>query len=289
MAPTAKIVAAIDLSEVSQAVVKAAERFAKKLGCGVRVLYVVEPMDEDDDGGLLLPVLRKMAEETRAELEKEFADFISGLPEPADVEREAVLAHGRAYSEILHHARSVEAPLVVIGAPRPSALSATTYGRLLRRSPVPVLLVRRGAGQGYRNVGVAVDFSQPSLGALSLAGRLAEPDAGFSLINVIPTLSKARLLESLGKSIDVRANELKKIADAHIPGRKVAMETLTGIARSELVEWAKKSHADLVAVGVSATSDIANIFLGSVAESVSKNAPCDVLVYASGRKDSSRP
>lgn len=284
MEKVGRVVAAVDVSGISPVVVDVAQRAAKKLGTGVLLVNVVEPiLDEEGDRSYLLPSLRRMAEETQKGLEADFMRFAEGLTlPPLGVERQCVILTGRAHTEILHQVRLSDAPLLVIGAPSTHALAATTFGRLLRRSPAPVLVARKPVEE-YRRVLVGFDLSPHSRSALTLAAKLAAPDAVFRLVNVLPKTFGPRLFESFE---DVRARaeaEMREAAGALLPGREVLCAAVAGTPRSELVSQASEFGADLVAAGVSGKSSMAEVFLGSVAEGVAKNARCDALIFSAGR------
>lgn len=284
MATTGRIVAAIDLSPLSRAVVALAERLAARRGCGVSAVYVVEPVADSEDRAILLPMLRRLIDDTERQMEKAYNAFVEALPPPPPgVDRACHLAKGKVHSEIIRAARVADAPLVVLGAPPPSALSATVFGRILRRTPVPALVVRKPPQTGYRKVVVGIDFSPLSEGALTSAAQIAEADAEITLVNVLPRLSGDRLFTGAEEAFERRRAQLRELAERLLPGRKVDVEVLTGFARSDLADKAKALGADLVAVGVGGETQITEVFLGSVAEAVARNAHCDVLVHSIGR------
>lgn len=279
-----RIVAAIDLSPVSRAVVSLAERLAARFGCGVTAVYVVEPVADAEDRGLLIPMLRRMIEDTEKEFERGYRGFCDSLPTPqGGVERVCHLGKGKVHSEIVRAARVADAPFILLGAPSPSALAGTTFGRILRRTPVPALVVRKPTPGGYRKALVGVDFSPLSEGALKTVGELVEPDAEITLLNVLPRLSGETIFSDHEATVEKRKSQLRELAERVLPGRKVEVEAMTGFPRSDIAERAKAMGADLVGVGVGASTDISEVFLGSVAEAVARNAPCDVLVHATGR------
>ncbi len=51
-----------------------------------------------------------------------------------------------------------------------------------------------------------------------------------------------------------------------------------GDARSNVLNEAIRSHADVIAIGTHGRSGLSRALIGSVAEDVIANAPCDVLV-----------
>jgi nucleotide-binding universal stress UspA family protein len=279
-----RIVAAIDLSPISRAVVALAERLAAKGGFGVTAVFVIEPIAEIEDRSILLPMLRRMVDDTEKEMETAYRSFVDALPPALPfVERICHLGRGKVHSEIIRAARVGDAPLILLGAPRSSALSATTFGRILRRVPAPALVVRKPPAGGYRKVVVGVDFSPLSEGALVTVGQVAESDAEIILLNVLPRLSGENIFAGHEEALEKRRVQLLELAARVLPGRTVGVEVITGSARSDIAEKAKELEADLVAVGVGADTTLSEVFLGSVAEAVARNAHCDVLVHSVGR------
>jgi nucleotide-binding universal stress UspA family protein len=74
--------------------------------------------------------------------------------------------------------------------------------------------------------------------------------------------------------------ELQRVEQAGIP---VEGETISGRAAPEIVEYAKKTGADLIVMGTHGRSGFQHALLGSVAERVVHHSPCPVLVVPSPR------
>lgn len=284
MGNSRRVVAAIDLSPVSMAVVRLAERLAARGGYGVMAVYVIEPMAEAADRSMLLPILRRLVDHAEKELESAYREFIDALPPPLHgVDRQFHFGKGKVHSEIIRAARVADAPLIVLGAPQSSALAATTFGKILRRIPVPALVVRKPPENGYRKVVVGIDFSPLSEGALITAGALAEAEAEITLLTVLPKLSGENLFTDHAEAVEKRLGQLDELAARVLPGRAVKTEVVTGFARSEIAARARELGAELVAVGVGGDTALSEVFLGSVAEAVARSADCDVLVHSVGR------
>jgi nucleotide-binding universal stress UspA family protein len=64
--------------------------------------------------------------------------------------------------------------------------------------------------------------------------------------------------------------------------KPIRREVWNGRAGREITTVARRLRADLVAVGTAGRTGIPYILLGSVAEHVMREAPCDVLVVRSG-------
>ncbi|HJT47436.1 MAG TPA: universal stress protein [Nitrososphaeraceae archaeon] len=72
----------------------------------------------------------------------------------------------------------------------------------------------------------------------------------------------------------------RMLIDKYFTGTNLLVESevLHGSPASKISEFAKSVSADLIIIGNKSTSGFKRIFLGSVSEAVSHNAPCSVLI-----------
>jgi nucleotide-binding universal stress UspA family protein len=136
---------------------------------------------------------------------------------------------------------------------------------------------------------VPVDFSPHSDLALRyvipLAGRLG---ASVHLLHVVEPLPALALT---GESLylpDVAELEARIMADAErqigksraivsAAGPAVTAEIASGHAAAEIVRTAGLRKCDLIVMGTHGRTGLAHMFMGSVAEKVTRVAPCPVL------------
>jgi len=279
-APDVAVIAAVDLSAISLAVVQAGVRVAGRLGGECLVLHVVEALSGGEDAGPLLPTLRRWVAEVRREaregLERLLADSsVAGQGPRGEV------AEGKAFERIAHLARERAARLVVVGGPPPHRLLGSTAERVIRKSPAPVLVVRRPPPDGYRSVLVGVDFSAGAERALGEALALVEPGAAVTACHVLDTLGLPRTDEVLSATADLLERLQAWVAERS-GGARVEARVEIGRPREVLLEAAQGAGADLLAVGSRGRGRISHLLLGSVAEAAARRAPCDVLVAGSG-------
>lgn len=277
-----RIIAAVDLSDLSSAVLGRALRLASQWGCGVELLHVMEPL-AGEEAGPLLPPLRRWVERARRETELRFQRLVSHAHPAEGLELTTRMVEGRGFVEIIKAAREHVSPLIVMGAPHPHLAPASTLGRVIRKGDAPVLVVRRVPGESYRNVCVGVDFSNPSRLAADVSTRLAGPDARFTLIHVLASGGYDHLLEQRDEALQDRAERLDVWAQAHLPGADT--KVVLGQPKLKLLEQTDVHGADLLALGSHGVADLAHLLLGSVAESAAQRASCDVLVCCAIRKD----
>ncbi|MEX2569970.1 MAG: universal stress protein [Gemmatimonadota bacterium] len=189
---------------------------------------------------------------------------------------------------LLQAAEEIGADLVLVGATRRGAvgraLLGTTAQRVLRGSPVPVLVRRRGTSGAPRRVLLTTDLSDLSarvheLGA-TLAGTLgasAAPEMrsllvlGFD-ISLPPPLRENLLNEAAEQQL---ADFLNRVG----PGAGSAEGRVRlGDPAKVIVAEAESWGADLLVLGTHGRTGTTRFMMGSVAESVLRHAPCDVLV-----------
>jgi nucleotide-binding universal stress UspA family protein len=134
-----------------------------------------------------------------------------------------------------------------------------------------------------------VDLSVPSEHALDRAAALAKQN-GAALIMVhaqaddgpIQNVDNA-MLQQLGEvSEAVRVEEVRRLTDRREQlaalGIHVELLSKAGPAGEVVAEIARDRHAELIVVGTHGHTGIHRFLLGSVATSVLRHAPCDVLV-----------
>lgn len=68
----------------------------------------------------------------------------------------------------------------------------------------------------------------------------------------------------------------EKIANEH--DRNIELDTTEGHAVESIVEYAKQKNVEHIVMGSEDRSGVRRLLLGSVAESVKQDAPCDVTI-----------
>lgn len=183
---------------------------------------------------------------------------------------------GPAAGALLHVAAEVDAGLIVVGAGGCHTLLGGTAERVLRDARVPVLVLRRPVRRALGRLLLATDLSELSAAAhergLDLAAALF--GGGFELRSALVVGAGALPAplppEALART--ARA-ELRLFLRARRP-RPARVEPVvrTGSPAEALVAEAAAWEADLLVLGTHG-----HVLLGSVAESVFRHAPCNVL------------
>jgi universal stress protein A len=137
-----------------------------------------------------------------------------------------------------------------------------------------------------RTILVATDFSDSADAALAYAAELgAKLDASLHLVHAIgvPAMGvpemgvayAAMSIESLTKAAQASMDELVARYRDRIPLAPTRLEV--GDARDVIDNVAEQIGADLIVMGTHGRRGIRRMFIGSVAESVVRSAPCPVL------------
>ncbi|MDF1553314.1 MAG: universal stress protein [Deferrisomatales bacterium] len=276
-----RVVAGVDFSAISPAVVGAAARLAGKLGGQCVVVHAVEALRGGEEEGPLLPGLRRWVEQVRDEARDALNKLIGA--EHGSAVRGEVL-DGRAFSGLIQRARELQARCLVLGGPHPGGLLGTTAERVVRKSPLPVLVVRRPPQDGYRRLLVGVDFSSGAERAMEQAASLAEPDAVLTVCHVLNTWGSPSM-DGVDAATTPLLDRLAEWAKQRLPGREPACLVAAGIPKTELLTVAESVQADLIVVGCRGKSRLSHMLLGSVAEAAVRRARCDVLVVGEPRED----
>jgi nucleotide-binding universal stress UspA family protein len=130
---------------------------------------------------------------------------------------------------------------------------------------------------------VGFDGSETALRALARAGDEIEPGGTLTLVTVEPTAHSPGVLSEDLLSTSPHAPALLEEARLSLGVRDdIAVEPIVreGDPAAILLELARDARADLIVIGRRGRNFEARALLGSVAERIVNQAPCDVLVVA---------
>jgi len=274
------ILMATDLSARSDRALERAVFLAKRLGAELKVLHVI------DDG---LPTSIAEAQEgvaRQALLEQIEERAVDGGPS-FSIE----IVFGRAYAEILRFSEKLNADLIILGIHRDGKFRemyrGTTAERVIRAGNCPVLVVRDRAANPYQRIMIGVDFSVYSRRAIEFSVKFV-PDGVFHLVHAFDVpfrgfLSGANIGQEITKKHQV---QFQKMIDeemaAFLSGLgenapKFERVMQEGTVREVIHGQIDKLKPDLLVIGTHGRTGVAHAFLGSVAEDLLANPPCDVL------------
>jgi nucleotide-binding universal stress UspA family protein len=141
----------------------------------------------------------------------------------------------------------------------------------------------------FQRILVAVDFSQTSHDALSMAAELSRTyQAQVHLLHVVPnTVPIAYALEPVAFDYGAYLRQVIEEAHAQLPALMarypidstlLTTAVLHGAPASEIVRYAEDHAIDLIALGAHGHGFLDRLLIGSVAEDVARHAPCAILM-----------
>jgi len=206
----------------------------------------------------------------------------------------AKLLRGSPADAVARSAKREQADLLVIGSRGMTEfqpmLLGTVSRKLLMQAPCPVLVVKKPANRLQR-VLLGADGSIESWEAVAwLRGLPEHSRPTVTVASVIPPLSMESLRVpsralAVGNQVEgVLRREAQKLAARTVGTLKKAGFSAKGIVLSghpgaQLVTAARRERADLIVVGSRSGRSAQEYFMGSVADTVVKHAPCSVLVH----------
>ncbi|HEX6912569.1 MAG TPA: universal stress protein, partial [Longimicrobium sp.] len=167
--------------------------------------------------------------------------------------------------------------------PLARSVLGTTATHLLRTARIPMLVVGGGGlPDGPLRVLLTTDLSHHAAHAhargLAVARALGTDAPELrSLYVQTPYLADGPMPLPLPAE-STAERDLLDFLDAEVPHVEIEACVRSGDAASEIVHEARAWDADLLVLGTHGRRGASRVFLGSVAETVLRNAPCAVLV-----------
>jgi nucleotide-binding universal stress UspA family protein len=270
-----------DGSEQAQyALAAAAEKFPDEK---LVLLYVLEPYANHTEAGGYSSEGVDQAEKRAQQL---LAEGVESLPEGVDAE--TVTSYGRPVRELVRFVEENAVDQIVMGSHGRDGTERLLLGSVaetvVRRSSVPVTVVRQQTTRSPDRVLVPFDGSQEARRALSYAideypeaeltalyvtypGKLAPPD------KLSPGTVDAAETDAETESILDVATQTATAADASI-----TVETTEGDPARSIVSYAEAERIDHIVMGSHGRDGLTRLLLGSVAETVVRRAPTSVTV-----------
>lgn len=285
--PPRSILLATDLSARSDRALDRAVLLAKQWHAHLSVLHVLEEQRPPLDSGEPLPSWKRPPD-PRSAVRKSIADELSEIAAATTV----VVEEGAVVETIVRVANSEASGLIAIGVARNELLGELMLGRtvdgLLRRSQVPVLVVKNRPRRPYRHIVVATDFSESSRHALVAAMHIF-PEQALTVFHAydLPTSGLMSDAASYRREYRTVAEQ-----DCNVFLRETEKPRNAG-QQHVLIEYGAPNHllhdyvadnaADLVVVGTHGRSAIFDILIGSMAKRILNDVPCDILVVREPR------
>jgi nucleotide-binding universal stress UspA family protein len=285
------ILVGTDLSDASDAIVRAAAHLAERSGAALHVLhsYDLQPRPGFGEGtaatffGRTQAVQRALAEQVKR--------TVPAALTPAS-EEIAIFVAGRA---LARRSVEVEADLVVLGPhrgrPFGDAFLGSTADTVVRTVACPCLTVRGELPLPLRRLAVPCDLSTFSRRAIDVAVQWAAlfgapPDADdqgtqVDLIHAVPGWLPSRAPEQVAAVERDLGDEGRRALDALEAGPMPSVHTHiledTDVAETVLGH-VRARGCDLLVVATHGYGAIRRALVGGIAARVSREAPCSVLL-----------
>ena len=302
-----RLLIAVDFSETALAAARyAVECFAP--GAEVVLLHVIDPptrprfaKDKLPPEDLLEATAREFATTHMRELTGRLSNASSPSlsPSPSPSARLDIRV-GKPFEVIASVAQEIHATIVVIGPhgdrPRPWQFLGTTADRIVRTSPLPVLVATAPTANPPRRILVPVDDDDIAAPTLKWTRTLADRfDADVNLLHVwsnavyshVASMSyaanrnEADARREIEKELRNAAEHwLNHLARTGIARDRVASTIAWGSAGDVVVETARTFGAELIILGRNGTGLISGALLGRTTDTVLHGARCPVLVVA---------
>jgi nucleotide-binding universal stress UspA family protein len=282
--PLGNVLVATDFSPAATAAIERAVRLPIAPGSTLTILHVVAPGSRRED---------------YAEAQQAIRDVASAAGESAaaagrkDMKLASRVVGGIPFVEIIREARRGQDELIVIGRHGRRAfreiLLGSTAERVIRKGDGSILVVAARPAAPYERPLVAIDCSDTSRSALTLAWQLKDPSLQtLEVVHAYELVAESALKRAgiLGDAVleyqQQARQQVQTAVDTFLAAAEVAGSANAvleaGDARQVILDVAARRASDLLALGTHGRSGLTHVLLGSVAEAVIRAATCDVVV-----------
>jgi len=292
-----KLFVAVDFSPPSDKALREAHARATSTGAQLAVCHIVPnelrsnqlfPQNERSAALRFPQEMKRIGEAAAAR--------VSEITGRAEGEYELILDDGTPQAAILNRAEEWLADLIIVGSHGETSAADVLLGSVtssvIRHAHCPVLVVRPGKQTGQIVAGT--DFSDPALPALrAAASEVVRTGARLTVVHSLDLVWSVASYPAMafgGTPFNVSPEEIAKLniaaterLEESIQQLKITAEPVvtTGAAGVAILEIASERQADLIVVGTVGRTGLRRALLGSVAETVVKQAKCSVLVVRS--------
>ncbi len=288
--PFEKILACVDFSDISDAVVDSAALFAKTFNSKLYLLTVVErpvPLIHEGLEDLIEPteieLLIELEKDLKKEAEEKLSRYASYLAEKG-LEVQYIVEVADIVDGILDNIEKLNVDLAVLGSHKKGLLDKLLLGsvteKVINKAPTSTLVVKGKKIDHIQKLLVGYDFLPSSKQALEVASYIAEKFNSEIFIVHADTDSSVIHIKSIYETVKNKKVKLLKqiLKELEEKGIKASYEILEERPLEAILEEIEKYHPDLTVVGKRKSSKLKRLFLGSTAMKIVKHAPNSVLV-----------
>ena len=266
-----------DLSARCDRAMDRAAQIAKSLNTKLIALHVTQTSLLEK---IATPAWRKHADDHRSAAEFQLKSDMAHL----DVPFEILIEHGDPIERILSAAQHHHCSLIVSGTASDETLGRVVFGttveKLARHCELPLLIVRKRVFHPYQNAVVTTDFSPGSRHALEAAVALL-PQASLTLFHAFDREASGKWQQNTS---EIQHTDHARAAQfieetAALKGRpQPKIVTQEGEPHVVLGRYVDDHKVELAILGTHGLTGILRTAIGSVAEKLLANLPCDVMI-----------
>jgi nucleotide-binding universal stress UspA family protein len=280
-----RILCPVDFLPESDTAIHYATALAAAHRAKLKLLHVVAPIVSNTYTSLVDVVDTGSIQE---KFERQLEDVTRGV-RAEGIEVESEVTFGHIAPEIEREIRTYAPELVVLGTHGRRGLErwfmGSTTERLLRRSPVPLLIIPEAKEEHgntaarFKRILVTTDFSEGTTDALDYAFALArENDVHVTLLHVVH-LPTASSFENGALSFTEIEDELSEMVSSRIRrGGRVETKVDKGVPHQVILNTIENQGIDLLVMNIHGKGLLERALLGSTAERVVKAASCPVMM-----------
>ena len=237
--------------------------------------HIIEPPPATRSNVIRYPSVETIVSRAHIDVQKRLEELCKSI---SPVRARPEIRVGWPHDELVQLAESTGADLIVVGRQDLGssgwARIGATAQRVLRKSPVPILLVTGVPDHAPDNLLIAVDESEITSKVIGWGAYLAEK---FS--------AKASVLHAAGvepspDDDEWMDDEIGRVMSGSTLARRITREAMR--PAESIIAEAKKMETELIVIGSRGAGAANQLLFGSVAESVLLSSPCPVLVVLPG-------
>ena len=284
------IVVGHDLKSGGETALKSAVVLAARCDAALRLVHVVEPPHPLYHIMSHPPVAKDTPEKLAQKAGRKLQEIVTSW-ELAHLRVEYEVHRGKPFVEIILASRAYRADLIVLGGPadKHSHFLGSNREHVMREASVPVLVVRKPLGAAAKCFLVPTDFSAAAQKAANEAVALARSFGGriffLHVLDLTPLFCAYGYEGDSFTSLEVPLPTPEDMAvewDSYLsalPLCNIGWEKRTeeGPVAKTISQQAEAIHADAIVMGAHGKTALEHLLLGSVAEAVTRAAPCPVL------------
>lgn len=211
------------------------------------------------------------------------------LLEAQNVKCSSHLLHGNHIDVLVSFAERKKANLIVLGAGhigKEKFKLGTSSEKIIRNSSIPVWVVEKDNTVIPERVLCSLDFSEESLVALDNAVHLCRRfNASLNILHVVQKIDReysewgfdvaeeqAQLVKNIGLDLD------DAIQDIDLSGITWTKEVKVGSPTDVILTYIKEHNIDLLMMGSTGKGTLQRLFIGSIAERVTRQVPCSFII-----------